>query len=866
SNSFDVDGDALAYTWRFASQPADSEAVLDDSTAVRPAFTIDAPGDYVLELIVNDGQVNSDPDTAIVTTANSAPVADAGPDTAGQVGDTIVLDGSNSFDVDGDALAYAWGFTARPSGSSASLDTPTAVSPSFTVDEPGDYVIQLVVNDGAVSSPPDAVRISTTNTAPVADAGPDMQGFLDDEITLDGSGSSDVDGDQLTYSWSFVSQPSGSSATLDDNTLAKPSFVIDAPGDYVLQLVVSDGMSLSEADSVTVSTLNTPPVADAGADQSHRVGTDVTLDGTGSSDSEGDPLTFAWSFVEQPEGSEAVLTGADTVAPSFTIDAPGEYVVQLVVSDEEAESDPDTVVITTRNSRPVADAGNNRAVVAGDTVVLDGRDSSDPDNDPLTYVWSLIRNPEDSTATLSDADTVRPSFTTDLFGVYVAQLIVNDGALNSSSDTVTIVAGDIDGGCIDPPAPPSNVSATDGEFPDFVRITWDAVSDAEEYRVYRADANDPTTASAISAWIEAASYDDTSAAAPPAPPCGGCFEAAEPGATYFYWVRSRSAENCAGAFSTVDEGFAGPHAKRWPMITPVFVPALPGAHSSEPARPAPPGATLFVRLRTEAGNIDPDSVAAEMHVDDVVHDAGAVWRPASSDATNDGWVECAMPPELPEGVTIHLHVAAANYTGETVAERSVTYVCTALPDDLAPVWQPDYSDFDARAMDATREGNDAVTLATVDDATWPAPEGSFGPVYRVGPEAAFALPQRVWFPLPAGTPQMDVRLFYYLDDGGQARWQPAEEVAGWIDSTSYLVLEIEGVTYFGVLMHHGGYVRLGPPHHALAPSSLAPQAWIPPQTGNVLLTMLALGLVFALAQAMRRKPAGRARPSVRNRK
>src|SRR5205823_673193 len=105
------------------------------------------------------------------TAPNTAPVADAGPDQTVVVGHTVTLDGSHSTDVDGDALLFTWSVTRSPSGSTATLSDPTVVNPTFVVDKPGTYVVQLIVNDGIGNSAPASVTITTINSRPVANAG-----------------------------------------------------------------------------------------------------------------------------------------------------------------------------------------------------------------------------------------------------------------------------------------------------------------------------------------------------------------------------------------------------------------------------------------------------------------------------------------------------------------------------------------------------------------------------------------------------------------------------------------------------------------------------------------------------------------------
>jgi hypothetical protein len=435
--SFDPNGDLLTFSWTFVSIPPNSVAALSTPTTATPSFVIDRPGAYVIQLVVSDGLLNG-VDVVTVTSENTPPVADAGPDQTAAVTSTVTLDAAGSSDVDGDTLTYEWTLVSSPSGSTATLSDPTAIQPTFVVDEPGTYELHLVVRDGLAASDPDAVVISTVNSAPVANAGPDQTVQVTHTVSLNGASSSDVDGDVLAFFWNLVSAPDGSVAVLDDHTSVTPTFVADAPGTYVVELVVHDGTVPSTADTVTIVTTNSAPVANAGMDQSTFVGHTVDLDGSGSTDADGDPLTYAWSLISVPEGSTASLSDLMAVAPSFVADIAGTYIVQLIVSEPNATSAPDTVTITTRNSAPVANAGPDQTVVAGQTVFLDGSGSSDVDGDPLTYQWSLTTVPAGSTTVLVNPTGAAPSFMVDTIGTFVVQLMVNDGTVNSAPDTVTV--------------------------------------------------------------------------------------------------------------------------------------------------------------------------------------------------------------------------------------------------------------------------------------------------------------------------------------------------------------------------------------------------------------------------------------------
>jgi hypothetical protein len=92
-------------------------------------------------------------------------VANAGPNQIVLVGATITLDGSGSFDGNGNPITYAWQISSMPSGSSATLTNPTALNPTFIADRAGNYVVDLVVNDGVSNSHVATVTISATEPA-----------------------------------------------------------------------------------------------------------------------------------------------------------------------------------------------------------------------------------------------------------------------------------------------------------------------------------------------------------------------------------------------------------------------------------------------------------------------------------------------------------------------------------------------------------------------------------------------------------------------------------------------------------------------------------------------------------------------------
>ncbi|MBM3302977.1 MAG: hypothetical protein FJY85_23900, partial [Deltaproteobacteria bacterium] len=315
-----------------------------------------------------------------------------------------------------------------------------------------------ISNDDSDENPYDFTISGTGGEVPVANAGPDQNVATGVEVSLDGSDSYDLDGQLLTYVWSLQSKPPSSAVTdadVEGKTTPNPSFVPDVVGIYRFRLVVNDGYTESDPDTVEIHAFppqdNIHPNARAGKDQHAKVNTLVVLDGSASYDPDDGPadlMTFGWSFKAVPPGSGLLgkpLIDGDQVSASFIPDVAGEYVVELQVFDGlAADTDEVTIEAYSDNVPPNALAGQDQRVEPGVKVILNGAASFDPDEGPgpLTYQWRFVFVPEGSALTngsIARANTAGPEFTPDVEGAYVVELTVSDGA-ETDFDHVMVVA------------------------------------------------------------------------------------------------------------------------------------------------------------------------------------------------------------------------------------------------------------------------------------------------------------------------------------------------------------------------------------------------------------------------------------------
>lgn len=347
----DPEGAALTYSW---VQTAGAPVTLSNPNSATPTFTPTTAGVRTFNVQVNDGVSSANSTFNVTAVVNQPPVVNAGSDATAPGGSVVQLTGTAT-DFENNPLTYQW---VQVGGPSVQLTNPTSLSPSFTAPpKTGTAQVlsfNLTANDGTSTSTPDGVDITIPgNVGPNPSAGPDQTVHGGQTVTLSAGGSVDPDGDALTYQWVQVAGPP---VTLSAANTANPTFVAPPGGaaNQTLSFRVSVSDPYTQGDLPTdvvdiVVVPNGPPLANAGADQGPiNTGSTVTLNGSGSTDPDGDTLTYHWT---QVSGPTVTLINPNSATPTFVapnVTGTQNLVFQLVVNDGSVDSQPDTVTIAVR--------------------------------------------------------------------------------------------------------------------------------------------------------------------------------------------------------------------------------------------------------------------------------------------------------------------------------------------------------------------------------------------------------------------------------------------------------------------------------------------------------------------------------------
>ncbi len=390
SASTDADGQVVAYWWMFG----DGQSTNWQSSATVP-YTYVQTGIYTATLWVRDDcGAMSEIDSLQVTILPPDPCANnllprANPlvsNSGAEVGSVVGFIGLLSSDPDGVIVAYHWDFGDDQTG------TGGVAAHSYTAA--GTYQVLLTVTDNCGATNVDDATVIVTggdpcanNTAPVASAGNDQVVDVGQEVAFSAAGTVDSDGNVVSYAWNYGDNQFGDGLT--------SAHVYETAGVYTVTIAVTDACGETDTDSalITVNAVdpcagNQSPFASAGPDQMAIVGASIEFSSAASGDADGFITTYNWSF-----GDGQFASG---VTANHAYLLPGQYTVTVTVMDNCGASAQDTAIMTislpdpcASNQTPIANAGNDQQVALGNSTVLNGSASIDPNGQIAEYWWNF---------------------------------------------------------------------------------------------------------------------------------------------------------------------------------------------------------------------------------------------------------------------------------------------------------------------------------------------------------------------------------------------------------------------------------------------------------------------------------------------
>jgi PKD repeat protein len=326
--AYNADGNAL-WTYEFGT------------TAIDYAFgvAVDSMDIYVIGSTYGgtfpgqdgDGSNQYDAFVAKINKPDLAPTADAEAPGEANIGIPVVFNGTGSSDPDGTIVSYHWDFGDNTYAYGVLVNHAYAAK--------GTYHGALTVTDDRGATGRDYFTVTVANSPPVAEAGQDIQVPAGQPAQFNGGASIDPDGTIVRYQWNF-----GDGATGEG---PMPTHVYTDKVTYPVTLTVIDNEGATASDTLTVTVVNTPPVANAGPDltvEGTGATTSFTLNGAGSSDPDGDQISYKWQ-----DSNGNVIGTTPTLGLSRML---GSYTFTLTVTDTDNATSSDPVSVTIRDTTP----------------------------------------------------------------------------------------------------------------------------------------------------------------------------------------------------------------------------------------------------------------------------------------------------------------------------------------------------------------------------------------------------------------------------------------------------------------------------------------------------------------------------------
>lgn len=367
SASYDVDKHALNFEW-----------LLPDRTKVNKAsFTWDAPGGGVhfITLTANDGQgkKNSITRETVKILVNRPPVAVVDSLIYSCSGQTILFNGSLSYDPDGDAVSTKWDF--------GDGTTTSETNPAHAYNRPGFYTVTLQLDDGFADKPTVATIPVVVEGSPIA-----IQNITDTTVCVNvplefnGTQSNDPNGPIGSYTWDFGDGITSFGATV--------SHAYTKPGTYYVSLTVigsGSGKCSKVSQATSVVRVIAGPSANFFMPERVAIGEAVSFDPS-PSEPNGTVTSVEWRI-----GKETTMTTASLAPVSYRFTRSGTYPVTVIIRITSTSA-CNSATITKKiqvNEPPVISMTVPADIALGDQLILDGSRSTDSDGVISSYDWSV---------------------------------------------------------------------------------------------------------------------------------------------------------------------------------------------------------------------------------------------------------------------------------------------------------------------------------------------------------------------------------------------------------------------------------------------------------------------------------------------
>ena len=406
SESYDSDGSIISYLWDFGDET--------NATGVMVEHAYVDDGNYTVTLTVTDDDNATDTTTAIKAVLNRPPVAIFAESTeTAYIGEAIVFNASDSYDLDGTIASYFWDFGDETN--------TTGVIVNHAYDINGTFTVTLTVtDDDGTSNSSSSTKTILKNEPPIPLFTESVETVYTGEIiTFNASDSYDPDGSITNYFWDFGDGTNTTGLTVNH------AYVDDDV--YTITLTVTDDDGETATKSTTKTVLNRPPIA-LFTENPTIAFTDeiIHFDASSSNDPDGSVISYFWDF---GDGTDATGVMVDHAYVDDDV-----YTVTLTVTDDDGETATKSTTKTVLNRPPIAlftDDATNADV--DELIRFDASDSYDPDGIILNYFWDFG---DGTNATM--CVILSHAYTED--GDYTVTLTVtdDDGTSSSASAIMTV--------------------------------------------------------------------------------------------------------------------------------------------------------------------------------------------------------------------------------------------------------------------------------------------------------------------------------------------------------------------------------------------------------------------------------------------